>query len=140
MKKHTHGGLYLAVLLAASFLTAPLTASAQASASDKAKPAEAATKAPRPYPFSGKLGAVDKEKKTITLIGKERSRTLHLNDETKIQKLGKPATLEDAAVGEEVAGQLRKTTDGKETLVSLRIGPKVEEAKAPKEKPAKPAK
>jgi hypothetical protein len=141
MKKHTTGGLYLAVLLAASFLTAPLTASAQANnASDKAKPAEAATKAPRPYPFSGKLGAVDKEKKTITIIGKERSRTLHLNDETKIQKLGKPATLEDAAVGEEVAGQLRKTDDGKETLVSLRIGPKVEEVKAPKEKPVKPAK
>ncbi len=140
MKKHIIGGLCLAVLLAASALTAPTTASAQANAADKAKPAEAAAKAPRPYPFSGKLGAVDQEKKTITLMGKERSRTLHLNHETKIMLQGKPATLADAVVGQEVAGQLRKTDDGKETLVSLRIGPKVEEKKAPKEKPAKPAK
>jgi Cu/Ag efflux protein CusF len=138
MKKHTSGGLFIAVLLAASLVTTPLTSSAQ----DKEKPAAAAeAKQPRPYPFSGKLGAVDKEKKTITILGKEKSRTLYLDGQTKIMKQEKPATLEDAAVGEDVAGQLRKTEDGKEMVISLRIGPKpAAEEKPAKEKAPKPAK
>ena len=138
MKKHTSGGLFIAVLLAASFVITPITLSAQ----DKEKPAAAAAKAkPQAYPFSGKLGAVDKEKKTITILGKEKSRTLFLDDHTKIVKNEKAATLADAAVGEDVAGQLRKTADGKEMLVSLRIGPKpAVEEKPAKEKADKPAK
>ncbi len=135
MKKHIRGGLLIAVLLAASVITAPITINAQ----DQGKPAAAAeAKPPRPYPFSGKLGAVDKEKKTITIMGKEKNRTLHLDDQTKIMKNEKAASLDDASVGEEVAGQVRKTDDGKEVLVSLRIGSKPAPAAKPdKEKPAK---
>ncbi len=138
MKKHTNGGLFFAVILAASVITTPFTLSAQ----EKEKPAAAnEAKPPRPYPFSGKLGAVDKEKKTITIMGKEKSRTLHLDAQTKVVKNEQPASLEDAAVGEEVAGQLRKTDDGREVLVSLRLGAKPAAAakpdKAPKEKTAK---
>ncbi len=134
MKKHTNGGLFFAVLLAASVITTPFTLPAQ----DKDQPVAAEAKPPRPYPFSGKLGAVDKEKKTITIMGKEKNRTLHLNEQTKVVKNEKPASLEDATVGEEVAGQLRKTDDGKEVLVSLRLGAKPAPATKPaKEKPAK---
>ena len=137
MKKHTSGGLFIAVLLAASFVITPFTLSAQ----DKEKPAAAAEAKPQAYPFSGKLGAVDKEKKSITILGKEKSRTLFLDDQTKIVKNEKPATLADAAVGEHVAGQVRKTADGKEVLSSLRIGPKpAVEEKPAKEKAEKPAK
>jgi hypothetical protein len=73
---------------------------------------------------------VDKEKKTITLMGKEKSRTLHLQTDTKIEMAGKPATLADAKVGETVAGRVIKSPDGKELLVSLRIGPKPDDAGA----------
>ena len=137
MKKHTSGGLFIAVLLAASFVITPFNLSAQ----DKDKPAAAAEGKPRAYPFSGKLGAVDKENKTITILGKEKSRTLFLDEQTKIAKNEKAATLADAAVGEDVAGQLRKTADGKEVLISLRIGPTpAAEEKPAKEKAEKPAK
>lgn len=135
MKKHTIGGLFIAVILAASVITTPVTLIAQ----DKEKPATVSeSKQPRPYPFSGKLGAVDKEKKTITIMGKEKSRTLHLDDQTKIVKNDKAATLDEAAVGNEVGGQLRKTDDGREVLVSLRLGAKPAAAAKPeKQKPAK---
>lgn len=128
MKKHTTGGLFFAVILAASLVATPATSFAQ----EKEKPAAASDAKPaRPYPFSGKLSAVDKEQKTITLMGKEKSRTLHLDDKTKVMKNEKAATLEDAVVGEEVAGQLRKTDDGKEVLVSLRLGAKPAAAAKP---------
>src|ERR1700756_312715 len=48
-------------------------------------------------PFHGKLVAVDKVAKTIT-VGK---RTFLITSETKIKKGGKPATLEGGVVGEE---------------------------------------
>lgn len=134
MKKHTTGGLFFAVILAASVITTPLNLTAQ----EAGKPVAAEAKQPRPYPFNGKLSAVDKEMKTITIMGKEKNRTLHLDDQTKVVKNEKPASLADATVGEEIAGQLRKTADGKEVLVSLRLGPKPAAAAKPaKEKAAK---
>jgi hypothetical protein len=132
MKKPNNGGLFSAVLLAASLVITPFVASAQDSATPPAAGAEA--RQPRPYPFNGKINAVDKEKKTITLLGKEKNRTLHVDDKTRIVKNEKPASLADAAVGDEIAGQLRKMDDGREILVSLRIGPKpAREQPAPKE-------
>lgn len=135
MKKNYYGVLLFAVLLAAGSLMSPLSVVAQGA--EKEKPAaKAEAKSQRPYPFHGKLGAMDKEKKTLTIIGKEKSRTLYLQAKTKIEKNGKPATFEDAAIGEEIAGRVTKSSDGKEMLVSLRIGPKPA-AKPKKEKPAK---
>ena len=59
-------------------------------------------------PFRGKLASVDKSAKTIT-VGE---RTFQITSETKTMKAGKPATLDDAVVGEEVGGQYRKAEDG----------------------------
>src|SRR5690349_17873467 len=56
-------------------------------------------------PFTGKLTAVDKTAKTI----KVGERTFHITSETKIHKGGKPATLDDAVVGEVVGGAARPT-------------------------------
>lgn len=123
MKKQHIGGLFIAVLLAATSLLTPSTVLAQDKGKEKpAARSEARTH--RPYPFHGKLGAIDKEKKTLTIMGKDKSRTFYLDSKTKIVKDGKPATLEDAKVGEVIAGRVIKTNDGKEMLVSLRIGPK----------------
>jgi hypothetical protein len=86
-------------------------------------------------PFRGKIDAVDKTAKTI----KVGERTFQVTSTTRIMKAGKPATLDDATVGEEVGGQYKKTEDGKLELVTLRIGPRPErpEREAKPEKPPK---
>jgi hypothetical protein len=85
------------------------------------KPApEQAQKKERPLPFYGNIGTVDKQAKTIKL-GK---RTYKVTPETKIVRNGAPATLNDAAPGDEVAGSYRKGAGEYRILVSLRIGPK----------------
>ncbi len=80
-------------------------------------------KAPRSIPFRGKVSAVDKDSKVLT-VGERR---FHATSSTKIMKAGKPAILTDAQVGEEVGGAYREVDGGKLELVSLRIGPKPEE-------------
>ncbi len=75
-------------------------------------------------PFRGKLAAVDKTAKTITM-GK---RTFQITAETKIFKAGKPATLEDAVLGEEVSGGFKTTEDGKLLATKVNFGPKVDAA------------
>jgi hypothetical protein len=47
-----------------------------------------------------------------------------VTSETKIAKAGKPATLDDATVGEEVGGAYHQAEGGKMELMSLRIGAK----------------
>jgi hypothetical protein len=80
-----------------------------------------AKKPSRTIPFRGKLAAVDNSEKTIT-VGKE---TIQITSETRISKAGKPATFQDGAVGDEVAGSYKKDADGKLNALSLRFGPKV---------------
>lgn len=75
-------------------------------------------------PFRGKIGAVDKSAKTIT-VGE---RTFQITSETRIRKADKPATLDDAVVGEEIGGSYNKTDDGKLMARSIRIGPRPEGA------------
>ena len=79
-------------------------------------------KQPKGMPFNGKIKSVDKTNKTIT-IDREKSNTFHVTSATKIIKAGKPATFEDAVVGEVIAGQAREK-DGKLEAVSIRLGPK----------------
>jgi hypothetical protein len=79
----------------------------------------------KPIPFGGKITALDKQAKTVTL-GK---RVFHVTSETKIMKNEKPATLDDATVGEEVGGAYKQDAEKKMHLVSLRIGPKPEAPK-----------
>lgn len=81
-----------------------------------------AAKAPsrRVTPFHGRLKAIDKTGMTVS-IGNE---TFQITSATKITKGGKPATLEDGAVGDEASGSYRKDAEGKLNAVSLRFGPK----------------
>src|SRR5438874_12589595 len=69
-------------------------------ASTKKATAEKADTAKKGHPFHGKLAAVDKVAKTIS-IGKS---TYYITSDTKIKKADKPATLEDGVVGEDVGG------------------------------------
>ena len=75
-------------------------------------------------PFHGKLAAMDKTAKTIT-VGK---RTFQITSETKMKKGGKPATMADGLVGEEVSGYVKPAEDGKLFATTVTFGPKVEKA------------
>jgi len=78
-------------------------------------------------PFRGKLDSVDVVAKSI----KVGDRTFHVMTTTKITKDGtKLGTLDDAKVGEAVAGAFHAGDGGQFQLVSLRLGPK------PEKKPA----
>jgi hypothetical protein len=82
------------------------------------------------HPFHGKLAAVDKTAKTIT-VGKS---VYQITSETKIQKNGNPATLDDGAVGEEASGYVKPMEGGKMYASSLTFGPKVDSKGATKKK------
>jgi hypothetical protein len=82
--------------------------------------AEKKIKKPAATPFHGKLKAVDKTAKTVS-VGET---TIQITSETKIMKAGKPATLDDGVVGEDVAGAYKKTDGGKLNATSVRFGPK----------------
>lgn len=91
-------------------------------------------------PFHGKLAAVDKVAKTIT-VGK---RTFQISSETKIKKNGKPATLDDGVVGETVSGYVKPGGEGKLIATTVNFGQKPApqetekpKAPAPAEKPPK---
>ena len=82
-------------------------------------------KAPRTglVPFRGKLDSVDKAARSVK-IG---DRVFQVVSTTKITKDGtQPGTLEDARVGEAVAGAYQQGDGGGFQLVSLRLGPKPE--------------
>jgi hypothetical protein len=111
--------IFAAVLAAA--ITLPVTAQ-DAKPADKGKPEEKkpAAAAARAVPFRGKLDAVDQQAKTI----KVGERTFHVTSDTRIMKAGKPATLAEVKVGEEVGGAYREGDDKKLNVVSLRVGPR----------------
>lgn len=119
------------ILLATLWAVAALGVVLPVPAADK--PAAADPAKPKRLPFGGKLVAIDKTAKTIT-IDRETKNTFAVTSETKITKAGKPATLSDAAVGEQVGG-LAVDKDGKLELLSLRLGAKV--VAKPDAKPAK---
>ena len=121
----------------------PLVATTTAQAADKpadTKPAKAPEKpktegakdAPKrdTYPFGGKIDKVDAAAKSFSIAGKEKSRTFLTTDATKYTKAGQPAKFADLKDGEEVGGLVKKNKDGKEEVVSMRIGAKPAEAKS----------
>jgi hypothetical protein len=123
-----------------SLLVAALAVPSSQVFGQEAKPKPAKEKAEKPppkkpetAPLHGKIAAVDKVAKTI----KVGEHTYQITSETKINKAGKPATLDDAAVGEEVGGSYKKTEGGKLILQSLRIGKKPEGGEPKKEKKPK---
>ena len=101
-------------------------------------PAADATKPEKPGkggPFHGKLAALDKVAKTIT-VGK---RTFQITSETRIKKAGKPATLDDGVVGETVSGYQKPAADGKLMATTVNFGPKPAPQESEKPKAAAPA-
>ncbi|HLP76400.1 MAG TPA: hypothetical protein VK327_05715 [Candidatus Paceibacterota bacterium] len=112
-------------LLAAALVAGPATLNAQETNkhAEKKVTREKAGKS-GVVPFHGKLKAVDKTAKTVTF----GETTVQVTSETKITKDGKPATFDDAVVGENVGGAYKKGDDGKLNAVSLRIGAKPETA------------
>ena len=104
-------------LIIAAIVTAFAVVSTLPVTAADAKPADKAPAA-RAIPFRGKIASVDKQAKTI----KVGERTFQVTSDTRIMKAGKPATLDDATVGEEVGGAYREGADKKLNVVSLRIG------------------
>src|SRR5688572_12185080 len=60
------------------------------------------------YPFYGTLDSVDPKEKTITLRGKKRNRVIVFTSETRVQKDGAYAKIEELVAGERVSGSVRK--------------------------------
>jgi len=118
----------IAVVLMAAFALFTALNAQSADNDHKAPPAEKAKgeKGGKSghLPFHGKVVSVDKAAKTI----KVGERTFYVMGTTKVNKTGKPATLDDVTVGEEVRGAYTDN-GGKLELLSLGIGP------APEKKP-----
>ena len=129
------GGL---VLLSFALVAAPPAVSAQTTKTNQAKGAaeqkSAPDKKPSAGPFHAKLTAVDKSGKTIT-VGK---RTFLVTSETKLNKAGKPATLDDAVMGEEVSGYVKPNDEGKLVATKVNFGPKVDATNTNSDKKKKP--
>jgi len=117
-------------LIAAALLWAQASFSAEST--NKAPAAEKQSTEKKAHPFRGKLAAVDKAAKSIT-IGKS---VYFITSETRIKKDGKDATLEDAKVGEQASGYAKPLEGGKMAASSLNLGVKSEE-KAPEKKKQK---
>lgn len=108
----------------------PASAPAAAPPPAAANPAAPAARQPAGFPFRGKLKAVDKAAMTLTIAGKDKDRVVHLTTETKYTKAGKPATLADAVVNEEIGGYARKGEGERTEALSVRFGPPVKEPAA----------
>jgi hypothetical protein len=89
-----------------------------------------ATKKSSGGPFHGKLAAVDLGTQSIR-VGK---RTFFVTAETKIQKGGKSAKLQDGIVGEPCSGYVKADERGRLVAKSINFGPKLSGATAPKPK------
>ena len=127
--------LSLTILVTAALSLVPARTHAQNSTNKTASSKKATTEktdstAKKGHPFHGKLLSVDKGGKSIT-IGKS---TYQITSDTKIKKADKPATLEDATVGEEVTGFAKPGDGGKFFASSLNIGPKADSKSSTKTK------
>jgi len=114
------------IVLAVVAAVAALSSLTVQAADKKDAPAEKKAPAARGLPGKGKITAIDKSANTI----KVGEKVYALSATTKINKGGKAATLDDAAVGDEVGLYYRETDSGKLELISLRVGP-LPERKAP---------
>ena len=117
-------------LLGVTLAGLPLAARAadtNAPATDKSAVKEAKPKKSTTPPIHGKLKAVDKAAKTLS-IGEH---TFSITSETIITKAGKPATLADGVVDEEATVTYKKGEDGKLTATKVRFGAKAEKGDKP---------
>ena len=115
--------IVLALLAAVIMSVAPAVQAAE-DAKDKSAQTPKPERKQKQMPFRGKVGAVDKIAKTVTLEGKEKSRTFQVTSATKITNDGKPAVMDDVVVGQTVGGLAKQTAAGKLEIVTLSIGAK----------------
>ena len=108
-------------LIAAAIAITPLSVQAEKTNQVPTEKKEEA-RARKVLPFNGKLKAVDKTAKTIS-VGKL---TFEITSETKIFKDDQPATLADGVVGEAVSGGYTKTEDGKLKATKIHFGKRSE--------------
>jgi hypothetical protein len=120
--------IVLALLTAAMVFTGLPTEAAEG-AKDKSTQTPKSEGKQRRMPFSGKVSAVDKTTKSVTLDGREKSRTFQITSATKITKNGKPAVMDDVIAGQTVGGLAKETAPGKWEVVTLNIGGKAGRAK-----------
>jgi hypothetical protein len=113
-------------LLAVAVTVLPAQLRGQGNAKPAAEQKAAKPKKTGVTPFHGKLKAMDKSAKTIS-VGKL---TIQIVSTTKITKSGKPAMLEDGIIGEEVAGAYKKSEAGKLVATTIRFGKKPQSNKA----------
>lgn len=73
---------------------------------------------PAAEPFKGTVEAVDAQKNTLTVAGKQ----YHVTEATTLTKAGKKAALADIAVGEQVRGLARHGADGKLEATTIMVG------------------
>lgn len=114
----------IASLFALAILSVPAMVHAAGTNLPAAKQTEPA-KVKQPHeilPFHGKVAAIDAKAMTLT-IGK---RVFTVTSETKITKDGKPATLSQAVVGENVGGAYKKEAGEKLLATTINFGTKAE--------------
>ena len=68
------------------------------------------------------MDSIDTEKKILTLRGKKKNRVIHLTAETRFQRDGVKAKLQDGKPGERVSGSVRKNSEGNEEAVTVKFG------------------
>ena len=121
MKCLTH--VALLVLLSCANVNVSAQTHASTNKPPKSVPDKKEEKKPSAGPFHSKLVAVDKAARTIT-VGK---RTFLITSETKFNKSGKAATLEDGVIGEPVSGYVKPNEQGKLVATKVNFGQKTEE-------------
>jgi hypothetical protein len=129
-------------ILALSFIIAGLSFTTQAADAPAATPAapaaaEAAPKA-KPIPYSGTVGAVDKEKQTFTIKDKKGERTFVVTGTTKILNNKQPAKFDDIAADAYVTGSYLKNGDAIDAY-SVHLGKTAPVKGSKKSKDATPA-
>lgn len=123
MKMNSVKGIILSVFTSA-IVSIPALSLAQDESTNVPPPAAGQT-APAKHKhtslvFRGKVSAVDTNAMTFT-VGK---RTFNVTSETKINKNGQPAILEDITVGDKIGGAYKKSDDGKLNATTVNDGKK----------------
>ncbi len=102
---------------AADSTPAPGTTTSPQTSKAKVKKAKTQT-------YAGKITAVDKVQKTITVTAKGKDQVFQVTSASRFTKVAKPATMDDLTVGEEVTVHARAKADGKSEVVTIRAGTK----------------
>ena len=129
------------VVILAIALWCPANFAAEKPAKTPSVPQQSKTKF---RPFYGKVKTYDKAAASVILQG-PKAQTFAIITETKINKDGKPATVDALVAGETIGGRAREGADGRWEALTLNVGKKpAAAASQPRTsespKPATPAK